>query len=171
MARKEPAKGVHTSPDKAGAKNMPENMSPDDGSMEHILVIMENGDRNGKAYKGLWTEESLKTEIQAFFNYCFEKSVKPSKAGLATWLGTFKQTLWEWETKPEKYGYKSDLMKLANQAIEISYIARSEKYPTANIFLLKSSHGHQDTTKVDINTNITNVDEVKDMVSKLGLDK
>jgi len=174
MARKN--KGIHTSPEKAGEKNFPEgyaekNQDPTE-TTSNIMPIWFQGMKNREDYKGLWTEDSLQEEINKYFDYCFTKNVKPSKAGLGIWLGTSKQTIWEWETKPDKYGFKSELIRCAGELIEMSYIDRGEKYPTFNMFLLRSTHGHVEKNKVEVSTtNATTADEVKDAISKLGLDK
>ena len=131
---------------------------------------METGFKNRENYKGLWDEESLQQEIRNFFQYCAEYCLKPSKAGLQLWLGVSRQTYNEWSKDKIKYGFKSDLIEMANQAMEIQYIERSESFPTGNIFLLKTSHGYIETQKVEV-TNGVNAEDVKDMVSKLGLDK
>lgn len=175
MARKEPAKGIHTSPSNAGVKNLPKtyvDKNKDElGTMEKILPVYKHGMERAKDYKGLWDEESLLTEIDNYFTYCAEVDLKPAKVGLGLWLGISKSQYWEWETKPEKYEYKSNLIKMANDAIESSYMARLERYPTGNIFLLKSVHGHSETTNINVNSTGTNAEEIAEAISKLGLDK
>jgi len=176
MSRK--AKGVHTSPEKAGVQNLPENYvethKNDPKSSNDLMTVWNKGFENRENYKGQWTEETFAKEIDSYLQFCFTKDVKPCKAGLALWLGTSKQQLWDWETHKEKYGFKSELIRDASQVIEMSYIGRVESFPTGNIFLLKTSHGHIETSKMDVTTNgkdVNNADEVNDLVSKLGLDK
>ena len=172
MGRKEPAKGIHTSPQKAGAKNMPPIMPKDeDGTTYHAFQILLKGEDNKKAYKGLWDEASLKEQVLAYFEYCTSNDFRVSKVGLALWLGVSKAQYHEWENQPEKYSYKSDILEFAGKAIESTYMGRAEKYPTANIFFLKALHNVQETTKVEITNTQIKPDEVQDMVSKLGLDK
>lgn len=171
MPRK--AKGIHTSPEKAGADNLSKqyvekNKDPDK-MMKDLMPVWNKGFENRENYKGQWTEETMAHEINEFFKYCFDNEIKPAKVGLGLWLGTVKQTIWEWETKPQ-HGFKHELIKRACELIELSYIGRLESYPTGNMFLLKSLHGHSEVTKVEV-TNNTNVEDVKDMISKLGLDK
>jgi len=110
-------------------------------------------------------------EINAFFEYCFDNEVKPAKVGLSLWLGVTKQTLWVWEK--ESTDFKSDLIRWATSLIEMSYVGRAEKYPTANIFLLKSSHGHVETSRLDVvaTNEQMQTDEVQDRIAQLGLDK
>lgn len=174
MPRKEPAKGIHTSPEKAGRKNMGDVIpNDDDNLMGKIITVYNKGDENLKVYKGLWDEDTLQDEIKKYLEYCTEVKLKASKVGLALWLGISKSQYWEWETKPEKYGYKSNLIKMANQAIEMSYIGSIEKYPTGNIFLLKTSHDHIEASKVDVTSNgktIGSADDINDLIKKLGLD-
>lgn len=57
----------------------------------------------------------------------------------------------------------------------MSYIQRSEKYPTANLFLLCSSFGYVEPSKIEVsssnNSTRANVDEINDIVNKLGLNR
>jgi hypothetical protein len=176
MGRTTPPKKIHTSPETAGPQNMakaqPEKIK--DHLMERIIPMMEHGLEQTKVYKGLWTEEQLKTSIQEYFEYCREYSIKSSKASLRLWLGCEHSTYWDWEHKPEKHGYKTTFIRLANDIMEANMINRIETYPTGNMFLLKTSHGHYESSRVDITSNgqtVNSADEVKDLVNKLGLDK
>lgn len=171
-------KGIHTSPAKAGIQNMPEDYpekhKDKDNQMEGLMPIWKKSFENKERYKGLWNEEDFSREICEFFNYCESHGVKPAKAGLALWLATSKQQLWDWETHPEKYGFKSELIKQASLVMEQSYLGRAEQYPTANLFLLRTSHGYVDASKVDVTTNGQAIGstpaEVDEAISKLGLD-
>ena len=178
MPRK--SKGIHTSPETAGSHNLTESykakISLKEGE-ENVMtkiaplwkIAMERRD-----YKGQWDEEKFKSSIFEFFTYFEENNLKPSVAGLAIFLNANKQQVYDWKNFPSKYGYKSDMVNQAILIIEEQYIERSEKYPTANTFLLRTSHGHIETSKLDVTTNgndITSAEEVKDLVSKLGLDK
>lgn len=179
MPRKK--KNAHSSPEFAGAHNIPDEMKAqmkiadgEENIMEKLLPIykiaMERRD-----YTGQWTEETLRLEIGAYFNYCSEKSLKPSHATLSLWLGLSKAQYHDWKSDPVKYGYKSELVNFASSIIEGQYIQRAEQYPTANLFLLRTSHQHVEASKVDVTSNgktITqDADEVRDLVSRLGLDK
>jgi hypothetical protein len=128
-----------------------------------------------QARKGtMWTEDELRREIENYFLWCARKDVKQANVGLSLWLSCGKGTLYTWASDPVKYGAISVLTSQALEAIEHQYINRVEKYPTGNIFLLKTSHGHVETSKVDITSNgkeITNQENVEDLVSRLGLDK
>lgn len=168
--------GNQTSPENSGVKNMPEG-----------YVEKNKADGNGEILKGLiplfhkaierrgtnWTPEEMAKAIAEFFTYCEENNVKVYKGGLAMWLGTHKQQIWEWENNPSKYGVISELIRVASTMIEGQYIGRAEQYPTANLFLLRTSHGHVETSKVDVNTTntATTVDEVNELVAKLGFNK
>ena len=174
MPRK--AKGIHTSPEQAGEQNLPDNYAETHndktGQGKNYLGIWNKSFENRQNYGGKWTEETLTEQINAYFQYCFENEVKVSKVGLSLWLGISKSQFWEWETKPEKYGFKSNLARQATAIIEDTYVGRVESYPTGNIFLLKAMHGYAETQKVEVTGNKgTNPDEVNDIISKLGLDK
>ena len=148
---------------------MERNKDPDK-AMDGLMPIWEHGFKNREDYKGLWTEETLAHEVDEYFRYCFNNEVKVAKVGLQLWLGMSKAQYYEWASNP-KHGFKTDIIRQANDLIELSYMGRVESYPTGNIFLLKSLHGVNDTTKVEITNNGASKEDVKDLVSKLGLDE
>lgn len=168
--------GNQTGPENSGVKNMPED-----------YVEKKKVEGNGDVLGGLiplfkkaqerrgvnWTEELLVDAICDYFEYCKEKEVKVYKGGLMLWLGCTRSTYWEWENNPSKYGAISNIIQEANRVIEGQYIGRAEQYPTANLFLLRTSHGHVETSKVDVQTTgqASTVDEVNDLIGKLGLNK
>lgn len=165
----------HSCPENAGEQNLPEGYAEkrkdNDKIMKGLYPIWQRSFKNREDYKGLWDEESLAREVDAFFRYCFENDVKPAKAGLQLWLDLSESQYYDWRKDIEKYGFKSEILRKADQLIEMQYIGRIEKYPTGNIFLLKSSHGHVPRTAVDINdTSKVKKEDVEDMVDKLGLD-
>ena len=165
----------HTHPENAGAQNLSEDyiekQKDAEGTMESLYPIWKHGFKNREDYKGHWTEDALVTEVDAFFRFCFERSMKPSKATLCLWLDISKSQYHDWETKPEKYTFKSDLLKKASLLMEGAYIGRIEKYPTGNIFLLKTSHNHVETSKVEVDTKSSAVskDEINETLEKMGL--
>lgn len=169
-------KGVHTSPKTAGIKNMP---SPDsmprdeDNLMAKLMPVYNHGAEEFKRYGGQWTEEQFKHSIKEFFDYCSENNVKPVRPGLQLWLGASRGQYYDWRFKPEKYGYKSDAIEWAEQAMEAYLMGNMDKYPTGSIFLLKTSHGHVEQSKLDITTDGKAIsgskEEMDDTIRKLGL--
>lgn len=176
MPRTYKSKNVQTKPELAGEKNMPEEYlekNKKDGNGE-VLNKVAPLFKQARAKRGTnWKADDLFDAIEEFFAYCAENDIKVYKGGLALWLGCSKGQIWEWETKPQKYGEVSEIIRLATTVIEGQYIGRAEQFPTANLFLLRSSHGHVETSKVDVTTtsNASDVEEVNELVSKLGLDK
>lgn len=174
MPRTYKPKGVHTSPDKAGEQNLKDVELPKDenGLMNQIFPVYEHG--NSYPYSGQWTDEKLAESVSDFFKYCMSTKTKPTQPLLLLWLSVDRTTVWEWRNKPEKYGVKSHIIKNAFHIMEAYLQGNIDKYPTGSIFLLKTSHGHVESSKLDITTNgqnVNNVEDVKDLVSKLGLDK
>ena len=172
------SKNIQTKPSLSGVKNMPKdyvekNKAVGNGEvLKNLMPIWETGTARRK--KGVnWTEDLLMDAIREFFIYCAEHEVKPYKNGLALWLGCSRTQYWEWETMPNKYGVISNVINEANAYIEGQYIGRAEQYPTANLFLLRTSHGHVEVSKVDVTTSnsATTPEEMNDVISKLGLDK
>lgn len=163
--------------EKSGVHNLPKDFedkykdTENDGLLENIIPIMHKGMEQRKRTTN-WTADELEATINEFFDYCTEHDIKPCKAGLRLWLGVSKSQYHAWHSEPSKYGAISDLITMANDAMELQYVNRSEKYPTGNIFLLKTCHGYVETSKVDVTTNGNSTpDEVKDAIAKLGLDK
>lgn len=176
MPRTYKKKDIHTSPKMAGVQNLKgvELPKDEDNLMEKIMPVYKKGQENRGIYKGLWTDEALAEQIQAFFDYCRSVELKPTQPGLRLWLSVSRDTLWDWRTKPERYGVKCDLINQAFDIMENYLQANLDKYPTGSIFLLKTSHGHVEQSKLDITSNGKGLSatqtEVEDMVSKLGLD-
>ena len=166
--------GEHSCPQTSGIQNLPEKYinrvtGTGGGLMENLNKIREHGFINREDYCGKWTEDTLNEEIGKYFNFCADKDVKPAKAGLRLWLGVSKSQYWEWEKNFTDF--KANLINEANDLMELEYISRVEKYPTGNMFLLKSSHNHSDKQEVEITSKDVSQDEIGNIVSKMGLDK
>lgn len=171
MPRKK--KYVHGCPERAGPQNFPagyfEKRKDDTGTVKPIMEAYNIGQKNRQDYKGQYTEETLTDQIQKFFDFCFEKDVKPANVGLGIWLGIGEKTLYQWAKED---GFKGKIISDAFDTIKWSYMGRLEQYPTGNIFLLKAVHGVQDTTKVEIASDVTtDEDHVRETIEKLGLSK
>lgn len=179
MPRHYDKKGVHTSPEKAGRQNITPEIEKslpkdEDNINAKIMPIYKQGMINRGVYKGQWTDEQLAQAIADLFDYCASVNLKPTQPALRLWLGVHRDTIHAWRTQPEKYGVKSDLIRWALDAMELYLQANIDKYPTGSAFLLRTSFGHVETSKLDVNAtgNVsTSTDEVNDLVSKLGLDK
>lgn len=173
MPRNYKKKGIQTCPELAGRQNMKDVVTGNDQS--------RLGDANVQLFeramkvKGTnWTEDEMSAECLQYFRWCAETESKPNKAGLALWLGATKSTLWAWLNEPNKYGAISNVIAHSCALMENGYIGRIEKYPTGNVFLLKTSHGHVETSKLDVSDSRgeeTNAQNVLERVAKLGLDK
>lgn len=174
MPRTYHKKGVHTSPETAGKQNLDGVSPPKDesGLMDKIMPVYHKGRENRGIYKGQWTDEALDIEIGAFFDYCHDNNFKPTVPLLLLWIDVSRSTLHAWRTQPEKYGVKSEIIESAYRIMESYLQGNIDKYPTGSIFLLKTTHGHVETSKVEVsNSNDIKPDEVNDAISKLGLDK
>lgn len=171
MAKIYKPKGIHTSPDNAGVKNMKNApTSGGEGYNDAIYSIMTHGVSEG--YTGQWTDEELMKSVDGFFGHCKKMDIKPTQPLLRLWLNISRSQLYDWRTKPEKYGGKSDIITMAFDYMEAYLQCNIDKYPTGSIFLLKSSHGHRDKQDIEI-TSGTDISksEIDDVVGKLGLGK
>lgn len=177
MARKREPNKVHTSPERSGEQNMGKiKMEADDTNiMGALMSIREEGKKNKQAYKGLWTSEALVEAVDNYFKYCNTNDFKPTVPSLCVWLGIGKSQFYEWRTNKAKYGDKSEIIGEAMMIMESYLQGRVDKYPTGSIFLLKTTHGHIETSKLDVTSDGqkvgTSAEDVKDAISKLGLDK
>lgn len=165
-----------TRPDVAGAKNLSEkhikrNTIEEGYSTPYLSELFSTGVEQSRRSTN-WTPEELESTIKDYFLYCEKNSLKPCKSGLQLFLGCSRDTYHAWATEKAKYGAISDLIRLANQAMETQYINRVEAFPTGNMFLLRTSHGHVEKSQVDVTTsNQTNAEDINDAIKKLGLDK
>lgn len=151
---------------------MPDNMPKDENNtIAKYLPLYKQGTENQKRYKGNWSTEQLSKSICDYFEYCAEHELKTAKVGLQLWLGISRDQYHDWGTKPEKHGDKTDLITTANAVIEMSYVDRAEKYPTANLFLLKSGHGYKETVDVNVNSQNASKEDIGNAIANLGLDK
>lgn len=172
--KNKPNKGIHTCPENAGAKNLEGRKLPKDkeGIMQYLYPVYLKGKENSMQYKGLWTDEALRLEIDNFFEFCYEREVKPNNPLLISWLGISKAQYYDWIGKPEKYGVKSDLVRQAREIMEGYLVDNVDSYPTGSIFLLKAYHGLRDAQTIEVNTTGlgSTADEVAESIKKLGLE-
>lgn len=175
MPRK--AKGIHTCPENAGAKNLtPESLdkinAKESGDESEFLnktipILNRSLEKNRRDYAGKWTEDELRQEIAEFFQYTSEHNLEPSPPMLQLWLCTNRETINQWR---KSQGFKADLINQAYQMMEMRYFGKLDKYAVSNIFKLKTCHAYVETTKVEVNnTNGTSADEIKDKLANMGL--
>ena len=168
MAKVYKPKGVHTSPETAGEQNfVGKDLPKDEGINAQIYPAYKHGLISG--YTGQWTDEQFSQSIVDFFDYCVEKNVKPTQPLLRLWLNVSKSQMNDWKSQPLKYGGKSVILQKALDFMEAYLQSNMDKYPTGSIFLLKSTHGHEDKNTIEVQG--SNPTEIKDTISKLGLDK
>lgn len=174
MARVRKYTGVKANPIKAGAQNISEEMikkNQDESAAELMTSLAElfkiASSRRKKPCS--FTPAELETHILSFFEFCAERSIKPTKGLLRTYLCITLETYNQWANHPEKYGELSTLIDIANEIIAGQYASRGEKYPTMNTFLLKASHGYYEKNHVEVTGNVLTVDNIADRVARLGL--
>lgn len=171
-------KKAYAHPSDAGAHNIPASMletapKQDEDERGHFYGIAEVfhiGQANKKRYP-VWDEHDLAEQFGLFLTFINEKGLKPSRPLLRTWLGIATATEYDWLSNPTRNPSVSELYSTMLQTIETTYVQRSEKYPTANLALLKMQHGYKEVvTTVNI-VNTVSADNVMDAIAKLGLDE
>jgi len=153
-------------------KEIINNMPKDENKiMSKIIVIMRHGKTQG--YKGSWTEHDFANSIEEFFIFCDDCDMKPTPPALRRWMNVSASQISEWKNNPARHGYKTEFIKEAYDIMEMFLQANIDKYPTGSIFLLKTSHGHIETSKVDVTTNDGNLnaEDRKELVDKMGFNK
>lgn len=183
MPRTYKSKNIQTKPELAGAQNIPEEFlakrtEKDEDkiatltSLACLFKVSQEMSHERKTKGTNWTPEEMEDALVNYFDFVVDKCLKPSRVSLALYLGTHKQQIWDWENHPERYGAISELIKRACGVIEQQYVERSEQYPTANLFLLKTSHGHVEKSQIEITGGnpVSSADEIAEQVKKMGLD-
>jgi len=181
MARTYKSKDAQTNPSKSGVKNMPKDYEAkhkekgeNDKGVSFMADLFKLSVSKMHMDHSAWTPEDVAMEIKGYFEYCDIKQLKPYMNGICLYMGMSKSTMYEWMANPTKYGAKSDILTQAKMILEGQYVDRSEKYPTANLFMLRAGHNYIETSKLDVQTTpntAPNVEELADAVKKLGLDK
>ena len=95
------------------------------------------------------TVKQLETLIEAYFNNC-DQEIKPyTITGLALWLDTSRETLINYEERPEFFDtIKRAKQKCENWVEEGALMNRIN--PTSAIFNLKNNYGWKDKVENDI---------------------
>lgn len=182
MPRTYASKNIQTKPSLAGGHNIPDDFiakrteKDEDkiallGSLSNLFEVSMKVREDRKLKGTNWTPEEMSVALQDYFDFVTLKCLKPSKVSLSLFLGTTKQQIWDWEQHKDRYGVISELITMACGIIEQQYVERSEQYPTANIFLLKTSHGHVERNQLDITTTgVVSSEDISDQIKKMGLD-
>lgn len=175
-------KGIHGRPENAGsdekkAKMLATGQKDTEGILGKILPCYREGSNTKRKleqqYKGQWTEEFLNEVVNEYFEYCFSVDLKPTPSSLSLWLGVTKRTIQLWKSDSSN-GYKFRIINKAYGIMENYLESNIDKYPTGSIFLLKTSHKFIEQSKIDVTSNgnsISDKNEVKELISKLGLDE
>lgn len=163
----------HTTPEGASEKNIPEEHieknkeSLEDELMRNLAELYGYRYKTPEPRKSAWTPELLVEKISGYFNFCAEKNLKPTKSGLRLYIGISRSQYHAWQSEPERYGEISDVIQDANAIMENQYVNRGEKFPTMNIFLLKSQHGYEDKSTIEVKGGTQ--EEVAERIKQLGL--
>ncbi len=147
--------------------------------MKHGIKMMDEKKREARLrevhvpYETLWTDEEVLKCIEDYFTFCSEEDLKPYKNGIAVWMGISSKTIWKWkQNKSGNHSTRSEIIDWAHETIEGQYVGRSEKYPTANKFLLQyGNYGYVDKRELEITDKGSTSDEIKEKVKKLGFDE
>lgn len=166
---------IHTSPKLAGRKNMENALFPKDkeGLIVKMIPVMEHGIQEECRYHGQWTDNEFQLSVNEFFQYCLEVQLKPVRPALQLWLRVSKAQYSDWLNKPDTFPTKSAIVNFAEQMFELYLQLNIDKNPAGSIFLLKTLHGHVETSRLDVvnNTNEVLPEQIEERILKLGLEQ
>lgn len=178
MARNPQGTRKHARPENAGSHNIPNIDSyreDEDLPIRSMIKASQIARDYEGRYQGLWSDNALIDVIEAFFEFCATENLKPTQPLFRLYSGISQTTVDAWRyNRQGKFPTKQVIIGKCFDFMEAMLQNRLEKYPTGNIFLLKSSFGHKEQSQLDITTNgesISTSEDVKDLVAKLGLDK
>ena len=170
-------KGEQTRPERAGEQNLTAEIidahrDEEAGALLAMIapIFKKSVGSPTQNRKPNWTPDELRTALSEYFEYFAYHGLKPSKSSIRLWLGVGTMTYHNWETQPNRFGELTEIVQLANDVLETQYINRGESFPTMNTFLLKSSHGHRDSQRLEVES-VERVDKsnIDDMISKSKL--
>lgn len=167
-------KDKQTSPRLAGPRNLPPEVvelipKVNPSVMDQVMALQRQGLSN--PYTSQWTDTELFQAVLAFFEFCSKEGIKPTKPGLQIWLYVSKTQMDEWiKNKDGRYSGKSEVMKYAMGVMETFLQLDLDNNPKGAMFLLKTTFGHVDSTKVDVvNHNTVGVTGIEERLQKLAL--
>lgn len=174
MARRTLNKGVHTCPERAG----PQNIDPikdtipkaeDPTLLGRIMIAGMHGIEKG--YTSRWSDEDLMRSVLEFFKYCKDEDLKPTIPLLKLWIGISDGMFHDWRHNTAgKYESKSKILGFALKSMESYLQADMDEHPKGSMFILKTSFGHSEVQKVQIESkNNVSKDEIDGTLAKLGL--
>lgn len=127
----------------------------------------------GKPRKGRpWTypdAKMLETEILKYFEFCIDKRIPVTVAGLSAWLGISVSTLSNWKRNRDTMPY----YEVVEPAVAFIHAMTEQgavdgNVPTVTfIFLSKNYNGLKDSVEYDVSPNRLNLMEQEDIVKKL----
>lgn len=101
------------------------------------------------------TESEIAERLDFFFDWCAQRSVRPTVSLMCLALGHPRQTLWTWQ---KMGGAKGKLITEAKAVIEAlleNWMVCGKVNPVSGIFILKANFGWKDTTTVELATEQT----------------
>lgn len=171
---------TETGPHNAGSKNMTkeiiESLQIDDPDSDSTIgascVMFRKGVLAKKKRQANWKVSDLIEEIQSYFDFCAEFTMKANRYGLAVWLGTCNQKISAWVNGKGVSEEIQSVMQMACDIMANECIARGEKYPTFNMFMLRASHNMSDKHEISITQkNEVTTEDIDEVIAKMGLDK
>ena len=168
MPRK--AKGKHTSPENAGAHNIPaeyvETHKADELTQEIMRKIHQLKEVR-KPYKGHWTDEEFEQSVNDYFNFCYNIGLEISRPSLILWLRVDDGQFCRW-LRESKYGHKYSVLNEAMKEMEMTYFGKLDSRPVPQMFKLKTQYNYVENQKIEVvaETKVS-AEEIRDKVSQM----
>lgn len=97
--------------------------------------------------------EGLEKRVDEFFQFCCEKSVKPTVEALALVCGVTRETLCEWQHSGSRNGEIITRAKSVINALMTDWGVEGKLNPVTMIWLQKNNYGYSDSQTVTIEAN------------------
>lgn len=113
-----------------------------------------------------YTKEDLEISIARYFELCKKEVIKPTPASLALYLGIKKSLLVAWRNFPEKF-WQSEIVERAFLFMEAYLENTIDDCPAASSFLLKTTHGHIEESKMTVRAAPSDADSNESILKSL----
>lgn len=143
----------------------------ENGMVSRVLEMMEKRPMAPRDTK-FWTPQKLAEQLNAFFRYCAERNLEPSKPLLGVWLSVSNAQLSLW-ARDDRHPEFRDLILAAFQVMEAIYFSKLDDKPLPNFFKLKTNgFNYVEATKIVVdNDDGVKETDIRELISKAGLDK
>ncbi|MBQ7141421.1 MAG: hypothetical protein IJO32_07975 [Bacilli bacterium] len=145
---------------KGTKSKMSEYLSKDNVKAFNRIVVSRNFDKLEERHKNKSQQifpnyEECRDEVEGYFKLCDKYDIIPTIASLSLYLGTNRDTIYQYANNPKMYEC-SDILRSAIatcQGYHENAFMSGEVPPVAFIFYAKNYYGMKDTTDISVSAN------------------